>query len=108
MEPSAQVLCRAMEAYVLTFPSRDRLRAHIAEHGLESYAAEIDGSLDACLKTAEDFLYKYPGGVPWTKSFKKEFESLLMAQHPWLEKPAMDRVFAFAGWLCWHEGLNSK
>ncbi len=107
MEPSAQILRNALEAYVQTFPARDRLQAHLAKQQLAGRAAEIEAALDACLGTAEDFLYAYPGGVPWTAAFKAEFEAMLVRKHPWLDRSALDRLMAFSGWLCWHEGLNA-
>ena len=108
MDISPTVLREAIEAYVQTFPVRDRLKEHIRQRGLIDHAEKIEAALDACLGTAEDYLYKYPGGVPWTDAFKKEFESLLVQQHPWLDRPSLDRIMSFSGWLCWHEGLNAK
>ena len=37
----------------------------------------ITSELDAVIKTAKDYLYHYPGGVPWTKTFAAEFRGQL-------------------------------
>ena len=108
MDPSAQVLREAFEAYVQSFPSCERLKAHLSDRGLADSAPQIIAALDACLGTAEDFLYNYPGGVPWTDAFKREFEALLTSKHTWLNRRSLDRIIAFSGWLCWHEGLNAQ
>ena len=92
--------------YVLTFPNRQRLVEHIAAAGLINH--EIITKLDAVLKTAEDHLYGYPGGVPWGEAFEHDFHALLLKQHPWLDAESLGRVHGFSGWLCWHEGLNAK
>ncbi len=97
-----------MSAYVRTFPTKDRLEKHLTDEGLDAERQEITNELDATLKAAEDYLYDYPGGVPWTKQFETEFEAMMRTSHPWLDRAAMDRVLAFSRWLCWHEGLNSN
>jgi hypothetical protein len=108
MELNAQTLRDALEAYVQTFRVRDRLKEHIGRQGLSGDSERIEAALDACLQTAEEFLYNYPGGVPWTDAFKKEYEEHLLSQYSWLDRASMDRVMAFSGWLCWHEGLNAR
>jgi hypothetical protein len=108
MGVSPQVLNEAMCVYVHTFPTRDRLSEHITKHGLEGQRDKIVTELDAVLKTAEEHLYSYPGGVPWTKSFEHDYRELLLQRHPWLNAKSLNRVFGFSGWLCWHDGLNAK
>jgi hypothetical protein len=108
MQLSDQTLREALVAYVQTFPWREALREHIVRGGLEDRATSIEAAMDACLHTAEAFLYDYPNGVPWTDDFKREFEDLLVSKHSWLDRHSLDRLLSFAGWLCWHEGLNRK
>jgi hypothetical protein len=97
-----------MCAYVQTFPTRDRLQQHITDRGLDSDREKIVAEMDATIKTAENYLYNYPGGVPWTPEFEAEYEKMMKHAHPWIDKPAMDRIFSFSRWICWHDGLNSN
>jgi len=106
MSLQSAILSKAMSAYVRTFPTRDLLEKHLTDAGLDAEREEITKELDATLKTAEDYLYDYPGGVPWTTEFETEFGTKMRASHPWLDGVAMDRILAFSRWLCWHEGLN--
>ena len=100
------VLNEAMRSYVHTFSREDRLDAFIEKKQLGGYRDEIKMRLDALLKTAEDHLYDYPGGVPWDDDFKREFIALLSRKHAWIDQGSIDCVLSFSGWLCWHEGLN--
>lgn len=108
MAVTPQILNEAMCVYVRTFPMRDRLTEHITRRGLEQHRDEIVSELDAVLKTAEDHLYEYPGGVPWTAAFECVYRELLVERHAWLDTKSLDRVFAFSRWLCWHDGLNAR
>jgi hypothetical protein len=108
MAVTPQILNEAMSVYVQTFSMRDRLAEHITSCGLEQHRDEIVSELDAVLKTAEDHLYDYPGGVPWTAAFEGAYRELLVEKHRWLDTKSLDRVFAFSRWLCWHEGLNAE
>lgn len=108
MSITHQILNEAMRAYVLTYPNRGRLSNHISAIGLADQSGEIMAQLDAVLKTAENHLYGYPGGVPWTKTFVRDYHAFLQKQHPWLDSESLGRVHGFSGWLCWHEGLNAK
>lgn len=108
MGVTAQILNDALKAYVHTYPSRERLLAHIADAGLTGHGDEVAAQLDAVLKTAEDHLYGYPGGVPWDAAFERDYPALLLRQHPWLDPESLGRIRGFSGWLCWHEGLNAK
>jgi hypothetical protein len=74
MNIPSNVLREALEAYVQTFRVPDRLEYHLCEKHLEEMSDSITEELDSTLKTAEDYLYDYPGGVPWTDEFKKEYE----------------------------------
>ena len=103
-----QILNEAMCVYVQTFSMRDRLTQHIARCGLEEHEEEIVAELDAVLKTAEEHLFNYPGGVPWTKAFDEAYRKMLVVKHPWLDSKSLGRVFSFSHWLCWHEGLNAQ
>jgi len=96
-----------MNVYVQTFSMRERLTEHIAKHGLEQHAGEIVSELDAVLKSAEDHLWNYPDGVPWTDAFKHAYRDWLVEKHPWLDSASLDRVMTYSHWLCWHEGLNA-
>jgi hypothetical protein len=91
---------------VHTFPNRDRLSAFLTLRRWEDCAAEITMALDLTIRTAEQFLYNYPGGVPWTAAFEAEFSTILQQTSPWLDEAGVARMRGFAGWLCWHEGLN--
>jgi hypothetical protein len=108
MSASPKTLNDALSAYVRTFPMRDLLAEHIRQHRLEVLSDEITCALDALLKTTEDYLFGYPGGVPWGDTFKKEFRNHLQQFHPWLDSRGFDRITSFSGWLCWHEGLNAR
>jgi hypothetical protein len=108
MRVTPQILNGALQAYVLTFPSRKRLSEHISSAGLTAESGEIIAELDAVLKTAEDHLYGFPDGVPWSESFERDYHALLIKKHPWLDKESLGRIHGFSGWLCWHEGLNAK
>jgi hypothetical protein len=108
MSASPEILNEALCAYVYSFPRRDRLAEHIAKHQLEAQAADITSALDALLKTAENYLWDYPGGVPWTDAFNNKFRDHLQHAHPWLDSRGFDTITSFSGWLCWHEGLNAN
>ncbi|PWU16781.1 MAG: hypothetical protein C5B50_12820 [Verrucomicrobia bacterium] len=108
MGVTSHVLNEALRAYVLTFPNRKRLMEHIKAAGLSAQTDEIVSKLDAVLKTAEDHLYNYPGGVPWGEAFERDYHALLLGQHPWLDTESLGRIHGFSGWLCWHEGLNAN
>jgi hypothetical protein len=108
MGVTSQILNAAMQAYVHTFPNRKSLAEHIAAAGLTEQSDEIVGKLDAVLKTAEDYLYSFPGGVPWGEAFERDYHALLRKEHTWLDSESLGRVHGFSGWLCWHEGLNAK
>ncbi len=60
------------------------------------------------MKTAEGHLWDYPGGVPWTEKFKADYIQLLQEKHPWIDQACIDKIMSFAGWISWHEGLNSR
>jgi hypothetical protein len=107
MRVTPQVLNDAMRAYVMTVPNRKQLVEHISKAGLVDQTDEIVAELDRVLRTAEDHLYGYPGGVSWTDTFKRDYDALLTSKHPWLSAESLDHVHSFSGWLCWHEGLNA-
>jgi hypothetical protein len=108
MPPSPDTLRAALRAYVHTFPVRDRLDAFIRANGSGRQSDEIIKEMDAIMKTAEDHLWNYPGGVPWTEDFKADYIKLLRERHPWIDQPCIDTILSFAGWICWHEGLNAR
>ncbi len=108
MPPSPDTLRSALSAYVQTFPVRDRLDAFIRTMGLEKESAEIVQEIEALMKTAEDHLWDYPGGVPWTENFKEDYIQLLLERHPWIDQACIDTILSFACWICWHEGLNAR
>jgi hypothetical protein len=108
MSITPQILNDALKAYVVTFPLRERLSEHISATGLTAQSDEIIAELDAVLKTAEDYLYGFPGGVPWGESFERDYYILLIKKHRWLDTESLGRIHGFSGWLCWHEGLNAK
>jgi hypothetical protein len=96
----------AMQSYVHTFSRDDLLEVFIDKRNLGEHRVQIKKRLDALLKTAEDHLYDYPGGVPWDDGFKRDFVALLRREHPWIDQGSIDCILSFSGWLCWHEGLN--
>jgi hypothetical protein len=100
------ILNEAMRSHVHTFTQQDRLDSFIDSRGLGEYRAEIKKRLDALLRTAEDYLYNYPNGVPWDDDIKRDYIALLGSEHPWVDQESIDCVLSFSGWLCWHEGLN--
>lgn len=108
MSVSSEILNEALCAYVGTFPRKDMLAKHIAQHHLAAQAAQITSTLDAMLKAAEDYLWGHAGGVVWTDTFEAEFRDYLRLAYPWLDARGFDAVTSFSGWLCWHEGLNAK
>lgn len=107
MEPTPDILRAAMVAYVNTFPSKERLAAHLEQHRLDDQFSIISKHLDACLSFAYDFLYDYPGGATWTPVFRQELTAALRDRHPWLEGEALDRVLSYSQWIAWHDGLNA-
>jgi hypothetical protein len=108
MDITPQILNEALRAFVHTFPRREALSRHISAAGLTEQADEIAAKLNAVLKTAEDYLYDYPGGVTWTETFVRNYHILILKQHSWLDAESLGRIHSFSGWLCWHEGLNAK
>jgi hypothetical protein len=102
-----QILNNAMSAYVQTFPTRDKLTEYITNCGLIDQEPEIVEKLDAVLRTAEDHLWSFSDGVPWTQAFESDYKELLLQRHPWLITETLDRILGFSRWLCWHEGLNA-
>lgn len=89
-----------------TFSRQDLLDQFLDKKGLQAQGSEIKSHLDSLLKTAEDHLYDYPGGVPWDSDFEHSYVGLLRQHHPWIDSTSIDRVLSFSRWLCWHEGLN--
>lgn len=106
MNLDSEKLNAALCVYVQTFPNRTRLDAFFSQQHWEDYAQDISAALDLTIGTAEDFLYNYPGGVPWNTAFETEFSNTLRRTSPWLNEAGIARMLSFAGWLCWHEGLN--
>jgi len=102
------LLNAAMRSYVHTFSRQDLLDAFIDKKGLQDHRQEIKSHLDSLLRTAEDHLYDYPGGVPWDSDFEQSYVELLRKNHPWIDPTTIDRVLSFSRWLCWHEGLNKN
>lgn len=102
------LLNAAMRSYVHTFSRQDLLDAFLDTKGLQDQRQEIKSQLDSLLKTAEDHLYDYPGGVPWDSDFEQSYVGLLRQNHPWIDSISIDRVLSFSHWLCWHEGLNKN
>jgi hypothetical protein len=107
MNSSPEILNESFCAYLYTVPNRERLAEHIDTHHLADDSEAITAQLEAVIKTCEDRLYNYPGGVPWTATFAAEFRSHLQQAYPWLNAQSFERIMAFAQWLCWHEGLDA-
>jgi hypothetical protein len=107
MSVAPEVLNAAMLAYLQTFPSGDRPAEHIERSGVVLDKQAIVCELDAVLKTAQNYLWDYPGGVPRTDEFEYQYRDYLREKHHWLNSASMARLFAFARWICWHEGLNA-
>ena len=108
MSVSPEILNEALCAYVATFPVRERLDEHIRTRSLEAIGSEIIAALDGVLSAAEEFLFAYPGGVPWTEAFKQEFRQHLANTHVWLDPRGFASITSFSRWLCWHDGLNAE
>lgn len=108
MELSPDILNEALKAFIKTVPFEDQLNKHIDQKGLQQHREKITEELFSLRRTAEDILYDYPGGVPWTKEFEKEYRVKIEEKHPWIKDEGFDRVISFSGWLCWHEGLNAN
>ena len=108
MSVTPEILNEALSAYVCTFPSRKRLVEFISQRGLEDQQQEIFEDLDALLKTAEDHLWSYPKGVPWTQEFEFAYHKFLLERHAWMNPDSIGCILAFSRWLCWHEGLNAQ
>ncbi|MDB6079270.1 MAG: hypothetical protein JWO82_3017 [Akkermansiaceae bacterium] len=105
--PDAEVLNAAFLRYVATWPVVERLQEFFFENGLEGEPARaIRAALDGLMRTAEKYLWDYPGGVPWGEAFEQEYRDYLKGEHPWIDEDSVRRVFGFAHWLCWHDGLN--
>jgi hypothetical protein len=107
MPISPETLNAAFAEYLYTVPSRERLAEHIAEVGLTNDAAALTAELGAVIERCDDYLYDYPGGVPWSSTFVTEFRNRLQQAHPWLNDGSLARIMVYAQWLCWHDGLNA-
>lgn len=101
------MLNEALGAYICTIPDRDRLKAHLRADSLDEVGKEIAEELYGLVKNAEDYLWNFPGGVPWTDDFKSSYRVHLQHAYPLLDDRGVDTIFSFSGWLCWHEGLNA-
>jgi len=100
-------LNEALRAYVNTCPDRAQLAAYIESHGLSESGEAIRAEMQTLIRTSESFLYDYLGGVRWNDAFKVEFRQHLEKAVPWLDSDSFDHMYLFAGWHCWHEGLNA-
>jgi hypothetical protein len=66
MDPSTQALRDALAAYIQTFPNDTHLETHIRVNGLADHAEQITSACNSAIMFSKDYLYAYPGGVPWT------------------------------------------
>ncbi|MCF7786636.1 MAG: hypothetical protein K9N47_10980 [Prosthecobacter sp.] len=107
MTPTPQMLNEALCAFIWTIPDRDRLKAHLSANQLLDVSKEITAEMNELVKNAEDYLWNFPGGVPWTDDFKLGYRAHLQQAHPWMDDRSADAISSFSGWLCWHEGLNA-
>ena len=103
-----EVLNDALQAYVATVPNRANLADHLASHEPADERAAITTEITGIIGLCEDFLYGYPGGVPWTKAFVEEYREKVMQAYPWMDEASWLRINAFSQWLCWHEGLDAR
>ena len=74
---------------------------------LQDVSKEITAEMNTLEKKAEDYLWNFTGGVPWTDEFKQVYRDHLLQSYPWLDDQGVKIIFLFSGWLCWHEGLNA-
>ena len=92
-----ETLNAALCEYVKTFPNRSRLNSFLNQRRWDDHTAGITEALDLTIRTAEDFLYDYPGGVPWTVEFDNQFSETLRRTSPWLDEEGVKTMRAFAG-----------
>jgi hypothetical protein len=102
------VLNSALLAYVATVPNKENLAAHVALHEPAAERATITAEVQGVIGACEDFLYGYPGGVPWTEAFIEEYRAKVTDTYPWLDAASWQRLMAFSQWLCWREGLDLR
>jgi hypothetical protein len=103
----AEVFNEALSAYVHTFPQRERLLAYISNHQQQERAADIEASVTVAVKDTEDYVYAQSDGVRWSDEFEEALFNHVSQRSPWLSRSAFRSLVGFAGWLCWHEGLNA-
>jgi len=103
---SAEALNTALSAYVATFPSAARLRAHLEAAGLTAHAAQFELELKAAVAAAEDFIYAAAGRGKWDAAFNERFFQAVAARHPWLSRDAFRSLGSFGQYLNWHDGLG--
>ncbi len=106
-DETSEFLNDAMSEYVATFPVAENLRSFLARHGRDANFDDLKATLDAAIKTTEEILWAEPGGVSWSEDFKVRLYQAVNGRHPWLSQRGFKSLASFAGWLCWHEGLNA-
>lgn len=90
-----ELLNAAMRSYVHTFSRQNLLDVFLDTKGNQDQRQHIKSRLDSLLKTAEDHLCDYPGGVPWDSEFEQSYVELLRQSHPWIDSTSVDRVLSF-------------
>jgi hypothetical protein len=104
---NAESLNAALSAYVATFPSAERLRAHLEAGGLTAHAAQFELELKAAVHAAEESIYAAAGrGEKWDAAFNERFFQEVARQHPWISRQAFKSLGSFGQYLNWHDGLG--
>lgn len=102
-----QLLNDALCAYVKTFPQEQRLVEFVEQRHVAEELPQIKGALGALLGDTNDYLFARAGTIKWSEEFQRELFAHLKARHSWLTVKGFSPVVSYAGWLCWHEGLNA-
>lgn len=97
---------RAIEEWIYTFPNQDRLAAFLASVD-EAERETVRRDTAQALSDAEGFLYDWPEeiGKERTAVFLKAYSDHLTVRHPWLSQEALARLWGYARYLIWHDGL---
>lgn len=107
MAIAPEVLNAALLEYLQTWSVREKLTAHLLANGLQDQEAEIVKELDSLTFTAEQYLFTYPGGVPWNEAFLQEYRVYVQERYPWVNDATFGRLLHSGRWTCWHDGLNA-
>jgi hypothetical protein len=94
----------ALAAYVHSAPSRERLRAHLAETDAGDREAEVAAALDAVLDEVQAHAAERPELRSGGAAYVEALHTRLGAAFLWIEPATTRGLVAFVGWWAWREG----